>query len=107
MGNLCQKSYEFINSFGEDSKFVVCPVCKKKVFRGTKSKKEVLLHGCIICSLKRKKINDEIKGKCTYKKCRGRYDDEFCDIDLNDKKPNPKFFFKPINFKLSNGYQNI
>jgi len=103
MGNVCQKSYEFVNSFGENARFVKCPQCKIKVLRRNKTKAYIKLNGCITCSFKNKERNKE-KNKDIYfrpiTKCRGRYDDEFETIDLLDEKPKSNYFYKMSNYKL-------
>ena len=99
MGNVCQKSYEFINSFGENARFVTCPQCKTKVWRRNKSKSYIKINGCITCSLKNKEKNKDIYFR-PITKCRGRYDDEFETIDLLDKKPETNYFYKMTNFKF-------
>ena len=100
MGNVCQKSYEFVNSFGENARFVKCPQCKTKVWRRNKSKSYIEINGCITCSLKNKEKNDDTYFR-PITKCRGRYDGEFETIDLlDDKKPNTNYFYKINNFKF-------
>ena len=99
MGNFCQKSYEFVNSFGENARFVKCPQCKTKVWRRNKTKTYITLNGCITCSLKNKEKNKDIYFR-PITKCRGRYDDEFETIDLLDEKPQHNYFYKMTNFKF-------
>ena len=102
MGNICQKTYEIVNSFGENAKIVKCPYCKNKVWRRDKTKLYIQLYGCITCSLKNKE--DQRYNLKPVRKCRGRYDDD--DDDINNinffnNKLRSKYYFKPINYKLS------
>ena len=100
MGNVCQKSYEFVNSFGENPRFVKCPQCKTKVWRRNKSNTYIKLNGCITCSLKNKEKNSDVYFR-PITKCKGRYDDEFTTIDLVDEKPKiTSYFYKISNYKF-------
>ena len=80
MGNICQKTYEIVNSFGENAKIVKCPYCKNKVWRRDKTKLYIQLYGCITCSLKNKA--EQRHNLQPIRKYRGRYDDDIDNINF-------------------------
>lgn len=92
MGNMCQKSYEIANSFGENARFVKCPQCKSKVWRRNKTKAYIKLNGCITCSFKNKEKNKNVYFR-PITKCRGRYYGEFETISLLDENPKKNRLF--------------